>query len=68
MKLIPLLQKIWFGAQYTTSVVHKDAADNINCLVYGVKNYTVLSPKYDVSYSFLSRFDPLNYTSKGNHK
>jgi len=39
--------KIWFGAQYTTSVVHKDAADNINCLVYGVKNYTVLSPKYD---------------------
>ncbi|XP_067951075.1 uncharacterized protein [Watersipora subatra] len=40
-------EKIWFGSNYTTSVVHKDAADNINCLVYGVKNYTVLSPKYD---------------------
>ena len=40
---------MWFGTNYTTSVVHKDAADNINCLVYGVKNYTTLAPKYDVS-------------------
>lgn len=47
-----VLQKIWYGTNYTTSVVHKDAADNINCLVYGVKNYTITAPKYDVSKSF----------------
>jgi len=40
---------MWYGSSYSTSVVHKDAADNINCLVYGIKNYTILSPEYDVS-------------------
>ena len=40
---------MWYGYNYTTSVVHKDAADNINCLVYGVKNYTMVSRDQSVS-------------------
>ena len=41
-------QFMWFSSGGTSSVVHTDSVENLNCLVAGTKRFTFVPPEYKV--------------------
>ena len=39
------MQVMWISSGGTRSVVHTDAADNINCQYVGMKTYVIIDPE-----------------------
>ena len=55
---------MWFSSGGTSSVVHTDAVENLNCLIAGTKRFTFVPPEYKVCKIFM--FYMLQYTIGDN--
>jgi len=40
---------MWYSSGGTSSVVHTDSVENMNCLVAGIKKFVFVSPEHAVS-------------------